>query len=100
MDEDFDFDDFMEESNNEFEAKLEEYRDRMMLQAIEQNYKQIKENGLGEWHLRNMDNGELIALQGTLEIMLKHFEDEEEFEKCIVVKKEMDKVIDAVKIDI
>lgn len=99
MDEDFDFDDFME-SNNEFEAKLEEYRDRMMLQAIEQNYKQINENGLDEWHLRNMDNDELIALQGTLEIMLKHFEDEEEFEKCIVVKKEMDKVIDAVKIDI
>lgn len=100
MDEDFDFDDFMEESNNEFEAKLEEYRDRMMLQAIEQNYKQIKENGLGERHLRNMDNGELIALQGTLEIMLKHFEDEEEFEKCALIKKEFDKVTDAVDVGI
>lgn len=99
MDEDFDFDDFME-SNNEFEAKLEEYRDRMMLQAIEQNYKQINENGLDEWHLRNMENIELVSLQQTLDIMLKHFEAEEDFEKCIVIKKELDKVTDAVKLNI
>jgi len=100
MNEDFDFDEFMEESNGAFEAKLEEYRERMMLEAIEQNYKQIEKNGLGEWHLRNMENSERVSLQQTLDIMLKHFEAEEDFEKCIVIKKELDKVTDAVKLDI
>jgi hypothetical protein len=100
MEDDFNFEDFMEESNSAFEAKLEEYRERMMIEAIEQNYKQLEKNGLGEWHLRNMENDELVSLQQTLDIMLKHFEEDEDFEKCIVIKKELDKVTDAVKLDI
>jgi hypothetical protein len=72
----------------------------MMLEAIEENYRQLEKNGLGEWHLRNMENDELVSLQQTLDIMLKHFEEDEDFEKCIVIKKELDKVTDAVKLDI
>ena len=100
MEDDFNFDDFMEESNGAFETKLEEYRERMMLEAIEENYRQLEKNGLGEWHLRNMENDELVSLQQTIDIMLKHFEEDEDFEKCIVIKKELDKVTDAVKLDI
>ena len=47
-----------------------------------------------------MENDELVSLQQTLDIMLKHFEEDEDFEKCIVIKKELDKVTDAVKLDI
>ena len=100
MNEDFDFDEFMEESNSGFNAKLEEWRERMMIEAIEQNYKQIEEKGISEWHLRNMEQDEIIALQGTLDTMLKHFEETEEFEKCALIKREFDKVTDAVKVDI
>ena len=60
----------------------------------------LEKNGLGEWHLRNMENDELVSLQQTLDIMLKHFEEDEDFEKCIVIKKELDKVTDTVKLDI
>ena len=100
MNEDLDFDDFMEENNSSFKSKLEEYRERMTLEAIEQNYKQLEKNGLGEWHLRNMEDDELASLQQTLDIMLNHFEAKEDFEKCIVIKKELDKVINTVKLDI
>jgi hypothetical protein len=100
MEDDFDFDEFMEESNSGFNSKLEEWRERMMIEAIEQNYNQIKEKGISEWHLRNMEQDEILALQGTLDTMLKHYEELEEFEKCALIKKELDKVIDAVSIDI
>lgn len=100
MNEDFDFDEFMEEGNGGFNSKLEEWRERMMIEAIEQNYKQIEKNGINPWHLRNMEQGEIIALQGTLDTMLKHYEELEEFEKCALIKKELDKVTEAVNIDI
>lgn len=100
MEDNFDFDGFTEDDDTNFEAKLEEYRERMMLEAIEQNYKQIEANGLSEWHLRKMDNSEIMDLQKTLNIMIKHFEVEEEFEKCIVIKKELDKILNIVSLDI
>ena len=100
MEDNFNFDDFMEEDSSDFEAKLEEYRERMMLEAIEQNYKQIQKKGIDAQHLSNMESDECLALKKTLDIMLKHFESEEEFEKCSVVKKELDKVKGAVKLDI
>ncbi len=100
MNEDFDFDEFMEEGNGGFNAKLEEWRERMMIEAIEQNYKQIKQNGINPWHLRSMEQDEILALQSTLDTMLKHYEELEEFEKCALIKKELDKVTEAVNIDI
>ena len=41
---DFNFDEFMENSNSDFEMKLEEYKDRMIRLAIETNYAQIEKN--------------------------------------------------------
>ena len=57
-DNDFDFDEFMENSSRDFEMKLEEYRDRMMQMAIETNYENILKNGINEYHLRHMYNAE------------------------------------------
>ena len=92
MDDDFNFDDFMEESENQFNAKLEEWKERMMVDAIETNYQKLEENGISEWHLRNMETNEIENLCNTLKIMLDHFEDLEEYEKCKVVFDCMKKV--------
>lgn len=79
------FDDFLEESNEEFNSKLEEWQERLMINAIETNFEKIKENGISDWHLRNMDDSELKNLDNTLNIMLEHYENLEEYEKCKVV---------------
>ena len=91
-DEDFNFDEFMENSNRDFEMKLEEYRDRMMQMAIETNYENILKNGINEYHLRHMYDNELRDLSNTFKMMLEYFEAHEEYEKCTVVLREQNKV--------
>lgn len=92
MNEDFNFDDFMEDSNNEFNSRLEAWKERLMINAIETNFEKISENGISEWHLRNMDAKELENLKGTLQIMLDHYQDLEEYEKCKVIFDNMKKI--------
>jgi hypothetical protein len=92
MDDDFNIDDFMEESNDQFNAKLEEWKERMMIDAIEANYQKLEENGISDLHLRNMETDEIQNLCNTLKIMLEHYEDLEEYEKCKVVFDCMKKV--------
>tara|TARA_B110000259_G_scaffold50378_2_gene59266 strand:- start:195 stop:506 length:312 start_codon:yes stop_codon:yes gene_type:complete len=91
-DEEFDFDEFMENSNHDFEMKLEEYRDKMMTIAIEVNYDNIANNGINEWHLRHLHPIELRDLNETFKLMINHFEDLEDYEKCATVLKEQQKV--------
>jgi len=86
---DFNFDEFMENSNSDFEMKLEEYKDRMIRLAIETNYAQIEKNGINDWHLRHMDPTELISLNGTFKMMLDYFEENEEYEKCAKIMKQL-----------
>lgn len=90
--EDFDFDDFMENSNREFEMQLEAYRERMMITAIEANYANIEKNGISEWHLRHISDAELKDLTRTFQIMMDHYESIEEYEKCAVILKEKHKI--------
>lgn len=100
MEDNFDFNEFMEEDNDGFNHKLEEWRETIMAELIEQNYKQIEKKGIDPVHLKNMESNEISALQETLETMLEHYEELEEFEKCAIIKKEFDKVTKAVNIDI
>jgi hypothetical protein len=86
------FDDFLEESNEEFNSKLEEWQERLMINAIETNFEKIKENGISDWHLRNMDESELKNLDNTLNIMLEHYESLEEYEKCKIVFDTMQQI--------
>mgnify|MGYP003671151681 FL=1 len=86
-DEEFNFDDFMEDSNRDFEIKLEEYRDKMMSIAIEDNFSNISKNGINEWHLRHMNSDELISLKVTFNMMVSYFEEREDCEKCALVHK-------------
>ena len=91
-DEDFNFDEFMENSNRDFEMKLQEYQENMMKIAIEANYNQIEKNGINEWHLRHMSSLELKDLVQTFKMMIDHFESIEDYEKCAVVLKEQNKI--------
>jgi len=89
---DFDFDGYMEESNKEWDSKMEQWKERMVLEAIETNYKNIVENGINDWHIRHLDLTELNALNETLHFMTDHYIELEEYEKCAILKKEIKKV--------
>jgi len=86
----FNIDDYL--NDPEFENKLENYREKMILEAIEHNYQNIVNNGLSAWHLREMTQTELTGLKETLIYMTKHFIDLEEYEKCQVLQKELNKI--------
>jgi hypothetical protein len=91
-DEEFNFDDFMENSNRDFEMKLQEYQEKMMKIAIETNYDQIEKNGINEWHLRHMHANELIDLDRTFKMMLDYFEEHEDYEKCAKLLEQQKKI--------
>jgi|TARA_B100001248_G_C27326956_1_gene429485 hypothetical protein len=86
----FNIDDYL--NDPDFENKLENYREKMIFEAIEHNFKNIKENGLSSWHLREMTHTNLVGLKETLIFMTKHFIDNEEYEKCGMLKKELEKI--------
>jgi protein-arginine kinase activator protein McsA len=88
-DEDFDFDEFMENSDSNFKIKLEEHKERMISLAIESNYNQIAEKGISAWHLRMLDDAKLIDLKKTFDTMLDYFIDLEEYEKCTVIRDQL-----------
>ena len=91
-DEEFNFDDFMENSNRDFEMKLQEYQEKMMKIAIETNYDQIEKNGINEWHLRHMHDSELVDLDRTFKMMLDYFEENEDYEKCAKLLEKQKKI--------
>ena len=90
--EDFDFEEFMENSNRDFEMKLEAYREKMMTIAIEANYANIEKNGISEWHLRHMSHTDINDLIRTFQIMMDYYEADEAYEQCAVILKEKHKI--------
>ena len=88
--EDFNIDDYL--NDPDFEQKMEAYRDRMIHEAIEHNYENMEKNGLAEWHLRHMANDDIKQLKETVQFILKHFIDLEQYEKCTLLKNELEKI--------
>ena len=84
--EDFNIDDYL--NDPDFERKMEDYKELMIHEAIEHNY----ENGISDWHVRHMNKDEMTQLKETLQFMMKHFLEYEEYEKCILMKSELEKV--------
>jgi len=87
-DNDFDFDDFLENSNNDFDHKLEKYKDAMISAAIDENYHNIVTQGISDWHIRMMEPSEVAELMETFRVMVSHYEELEEFEKCALLVKQ------------
>jgi|TARA_B100000767_G_scaffold1637_1_gene1654 hypothetical protein len=90
MSDDFNIDDYL--NDPEFENKMEAYRDRMIFEAINTNYEKIKENGISDWQLRHMEKQEILELKETLTFMTKHYIDLEQYERCSLLKSELDKL--------
>jgi hypothetical protein len=81
----FNFDDFMEDSSSEFERKISMLRERMLEQAIEDNFKKIEEAGMNRNHLLSLDPIQLADLNLTIKKMIQYFEDEEQYERCAIL---------------
>ena len=71
----------------QLEAKLEAWREKMIIEAIEANYDNLIEKGVSEWHLRSLEQEEKDQMLRTFQTMLDHFESEEEYEKCAEMVK-------------
>ena len=91
---DFDFENFMEESNKEWDSKMEKWKERMVIEAINTNYDNLSKNGISEWHARHLSQTELFNLIETLNYMIDHYVELEEYEKCALLKKELSKIDD------
>jgi|TARA_B110000977_G_C10669649_1_gene335143 hypothetical protein len=90
MSDDFNIDDYMDDPD--FENKMEEYRTQTINEAIDINFDNIKKKGISEWHLRHMPKQELKELKATLIYMTKHYIDFEDYERCAVLKTELEKL--------
>jgi len=80
--EDFDFEQFMDDSNDKFNGNLNDWRDRLMVNAIESNFEEIREKGLDPVYLKMMDSEELKNLYDTLNVMIEHYVELEMYENC------------------
>ena len=99
MNEDFEFNEnFME--NSEFNAKLEEWRERIMVDAIESNYELIRKNGINDLSLQTMEIEALKDLNTTLHMMIEHYTKLEEYEKCKVIFENVKKIKSCINADI
>ena len=90
MSNDFNIDDYL--NDPDFENKMEAYRDRMIYEAIDTNYENIKKNGISDWQLRHMEKQEILELKETLTFMTKYYIDLEQYERCSLLKSELDKL--------
>jgi hypothetical protein len=84
MEDNFDFD--------AFNAKLAEWKERIMERAIQTNFELIKKNGIDPQYLQQVSADELQQLASTLQIMLDHYQDLEEYEKCQLIFDHLQKV--------
>ena len=84
--EDFDFEQFMDDSDDNFNGSLNEWRDRLMVNAIESNFENIKEKGLDPVYLKMMDIEELKNLYDTLNVMIEHYVELEMYENCKLIQ--------------
>lgn len=87
---DFNIDDYL--NDPDFENKMEAYKETMLNQAINSNFDNIKKNGISDWHVRHMEESELIQLKETLQFMITHFIELEHYEKCGLLKSELEKI--------
>ncbi len=92
MNDDFNIDDYL--NDPEFEQKMEAYREAMIHEAIDTNYENIKKNGISDWHIRHMEKSDMLELRETLQFMTKHYIDLEQYERCGLLKSELDKIED------
>ena len=91
---DFEFESFMDDSNSDFERKVEAFREEMMQKAIESNYDVIAKKGISDWHIRQMNDAERADLKMTLEKMIAHYEEIEMYERCALLVKYLHEVME------
>ena len=92
MEDNFEFNEFMDQSNSDWDAKMETWKERMVIHAIESNFENISKNGIADWDSSHLNVEEMLQLQETIEYMIDHYEDEESYEKCAILKGELDKI--------
>ena len=85
-------DDFMEFSDKmkEIVEKLERVKFRKM---IDENFENIKRNGIDINQLMQEDPSQIVRLVETLEIMKEHFLADEEYEKMAIICPILDKIV-------
>ena len=95
MFEDFEDQDGFQEDNlpNRVEEALEAYQKMMMRRLVEENYERISTRGFSSQELNAWDDMQLATLVETFDFMINEFEEEEQYEKCAVLAKARESVL-------
>jgi len=89
---DFNFDEWAGNSHADFNSNLHEWQEKIMISSIESNFKKIKEKGIDELQLRTISSSEIKDLQNTLQIMIEHYKELEEYRNCKIIFDNLEKI--------
>lgn len=93
MYEDYDNEDF-ERTPSGVEAALENWQRLLMRKLVEENFINLSTKGFSKQQLYQWDDQEIAVLIETFNYMIGEFEADEEYEKCAVLIKARQSLID------
>lgn len=93
MYEDYDNEDF-ERTPEEIEEALKGWQQTMMRRLVEENFINLSTKGFSKQQLYQWDDQEIAVLIETFNYMIGEFELDEEYEKCAVLIKARQSLID------
>lgn len=91
------FDDFENEDSNDFPKEIaQQILDKSIDIMVRNNYKAIAEKGidLHRMQIHNFDKESFVLLKNTIEFMIEHFVKTEEYEKCALLNKHLQEVLE------
>lgn len=93
MYEDYDNEDF-ERTPEGVEAALENWQRLLMRKLVEENFNNLSSKGFSKQQLYRWDDQEIAVLIETFNYMIGEFEADEEYEKCAVLIRARQSLID------
>ena len=88
---DEDYNDYEEYENfdnsKEIIEAAERAREAMIIKSIHENYEKLTQNGFSQKNVEQWSIEEISDLLDTLTYMIEYFEEEEVYEKCAVLVK-------------
>lgn len=75
------------DNSEEIKAAAERAREAMIVKAIKENYEKLTTKGFSQTNIDQWSIEEIADLMDTVTYMIEYFENEEEYEKCAVLVK-------------
>lgn len=94
MYEDYEDDNNFEKAPESVNKAIEAWQKMMMRKLVEDNFENLSTKGFSAMQVQQWDEDELAVMIETFNYMINEFEEEEEYEKCAVLTKARQALID------